>query len=140
MIWNLTLLGMFIFGWDFEVDTCSKFWRRNLITICVRTCNMNSTLGSVVSLAMFFLLVNKFCGYIFMPPSLLHYFLIWFDFCTFALFRWISNFLIGGQQSKMASDWSIRNFVDMLFPLFLSSPLFSHLIWFLNFHFLPVDF
>ena len=132
---------MLMFGWDFEVNAYSRFWNWNLIKICeLWTCNMNSTLGSVVSLAMFFLLVNKFCGYIFMPPSLLHYFLIWFDFCTFALFRWISNFLIGGQQSKMASDWSIRNFVDMLFPLFLSSPLFSHLIWFLNFHFLPVDF
>ena len=42
-----------MFGWDFEVDTCSRFWRC-LIKIWVRTCNMNSTLGSVVPLAMFF--------------------------------------------------------------------------------------
>ena len=44
---------MFIFAWAFEVDACSRFWRWNLIKICVRTCNMNSTLGSVVPLAMF---------------------------------------------------------------------------------------
>ena len=40
-----------VFGWDFEVDAWSKFW--NLIKICVRTCDMISTLGSVVPLAMF---------------------------------------------------------------------------------------
>ena len=40
-----------VFGWDFEVDAWSKFW--NLIKICVWTCDMNSTLGSVVPLAMF---------------------------------------------------------------------------------------
>ena len=44
---------MFMFGWDFEVDTYSRFWWWNWIKICVRTCNMNSTLGSVVPLAMF---------------------------------------------------------------------------------------
>ena len=48
---------MFMFGWDFEVDTCSWFWRWNLIQICVRICDMNSTLGSVVPLAMFWVLV-----------------------------------------------------------------------------------
>ena len=37
---------MLIFGWDFEVDAWSRW---NLIKICV----MNSTLGSVVPLAMF---------------------------------------------------------------------------------------
>ena len=41
-----------MFGWDFEVDTCSRFWRWE-IKICVRICNMISTLGSVVPLAMF---------------------------------------------------------------------------------------
>ena len=50
---SLTLVEMFMFGWDFEVDTCSRFWRWNMIKICVRTCSMNSTLGSVVPLAMF---------------------------------------------------------------------------------------
>ena len=42
-----------MFGWHFEVDSWSRFWRWNLIKICVWTCNMNSTLGSVVPLAMF---------------------------------------------------------------------------------------
>ena len=42
-----------MFGWDFEVDAWSRFWRWNLIKICVWTCDMNSTLGSVVPLAMF---------------------------------------------------------------------------------------
>ena len=41
-----------MFGWDFEVDTCSRFWRWNMIKICVITCNLNSTLGSIVPLAM----------------------------------------------------------------------------------------
>ena len=55
---------MLKFGWDFEVDAWLRFWRRNLINICLRTCDMtqrsyfgkqNSTLGSVVPLAMFVL-------------------------------------------------------------------------------------
>ena len=47
-----------MFGQDFDVMVWSKdfeFW--NLIKICVRTCffgKQNSTLGSVVPLAMFF--------------------------------------------------------------------------------------
>ena len=44
-----------MFGWDFEVDASSRFWKRKLIKFCVRTCDMNSTLGSVVPLAMFIL-------------------------------------------------------------------------------------
>ena len=39
---------------EVEVDAWSRFWRWNLIKICVWTCDMNSTLGSVVPLAMFF--------------------------------------------------------------------------------------
>ena len=46
-------LRMLTFGWDFEVNAKSRFWNLNLIKICVRTCDMNSTLGSVVPLAMF---------------------------------------------------------------------------------------
>ena len=42
-----------MFGWDFEVDAWSRFLRWNLIKIFVWTCDMNSTLGSVVPLAMF---------------------------------------------------------------------------------------
>ena len=42
-----------MFGQDFEVDAWSRFWRWNMIKICVWTCDMNSTLGSVVPLAMF---------------------------------------------------------------------------------------
>ena len=50
-----------MFGWDFEVNAWSRFWRWNLIEICVKTCDMtlisyfveqNSTLESVVPLAM----------------------------------------------------------------------------------------
>ena len=43
-----------MFGWDFEVDAWSRFWRWNLIKICVRTCDINSTLRSIVPLAMFY--------------------------------------------------------------------------------------
>ena len=42
-----------MFGWDFEDDAWSRFWRWNLIKICVWTWDKNSTLGSVVPLAMF---------------------------------------------------------------------------------------
>ena len=41
-----------MFGWDLEVNAQSKF-RNCLIKICVITCDMNSTLGSVVPVAMF---------------------------------------------------------------------------------------
>ena len=37
----------------FKNKSWSRFWRWNLIKICVLTCDMNSTLGSVVPLAMF---------------------------------------------------------------------------------------
>ena len=47
-----------MFGWDFEVDAWLRFWRWNLTNICVWTCDMNSTLGSVVPLAMF---LNTIC-------------------------------------------------------------------------------
>ena len=51
-----------MFGWDFEADARSRIWRC-LIKICVWTCDMtqtkdfgklNSTLGSIVPLAMFY--------------------------------------------------------------------------------------
>ena len=45
-----------MFGLDFEVDVWSRFWRLSLIKIFVWTCfnfgKLNSTLGSVVPLAM----------------------------------------------------------------------------------------
>ena len=52
-----------MFGQDFDVKVWSKdfeFW--NLIKICVRTCffgKQNSTLGSVVPLAMFITIYSK---------------------------------------------------------------------------------
>ena len=60
-------------GWDFELDTRSRFWRY-LIKICVWTCDMtsrsyfgemNSSLGSVVPLAMFMksAVPNQTCRY-----------------------------------------------------------------------------
>ena len=48
-----------MFGWDFEVDTWSRFLRWNLNKIYVRTCDTNSTLGSVVPLAMFTLFISS---------------------------------------------------------------------------------
>ena len=47
-----------MFGWYCEVDAWSRFWRWNLIKICVWICDMNSTLGSVVPLAMFFFYIK----------------------------------------------------------------------------------
>ena len=31
---------MLTFGWDFEIDAWSRFWRWNLIKTCVRTCDL----------------------------------------------------------------------------------------------------
>ena len=52
-ILSLILVEMLMFGWDIKVDAWSRFWRWNLIKICVWACDMNSTLGSVVPLAKF---------------------------------------------------------------------------------------
>ena len=49
----LSFMERLMFRWNFEVDAWSRFWRCNLIKIFVWTCDMNSTLGSVVPLAMF---------------------------------------------------------------------------------------
>ena len=60
--WSSGLVEMSMFGWDFAVDSWLRFWRWNLSKLCVRThhmtsrsyfSKMNSTLGSVVPLAMF---------------------------------------------------------------------------------------
>ena len=51
-----------MFGWDFEVDAWSRFWKWNLIKICVWTCDIYSTLGSVVPLAMFLLYMPDCCN------------------------------------------------------------------------------
>ena len=52
-ILKLKFYERLMFGSDFEVDAWSRFLRWNLIKICVWTCDINSTLGSVVPLAMF---------------------------------------------------------------------------------------
>ena len=77
-------------GWDFEVDAYSRFWRWHLIKICVWTCDMNSTLRSVVPLAMFLIkkpnLLNR-CHTRFLPGCymnfLRHLFLPWSVFARF---------------------------------------------------------
>ena len=62
--WSSGLVEMSMFSWDFEVVSWLRFWRWNLSKLCVRTHDMtsrsyfgkmNSTLGSVVPLAMFFI-------------------------------------------------------------------------------------
>ena len=57
-ILKLGLANIFKFNfsrdvWDFEVDTCSRFWSMKFDQDLCATCDMNSTLGSVVPLAMF---------------------------------------------------------------------------------------
>ena len=70
-LWILSLVEMLMFGWNFEVDAWSRFWRWNLIKICVWIRDMtsrsyfgkmNSILGSVVPLAMFFLCTFPLCA------------------------------------------------------------------------------
>ena len=51
-ILSLCLAKILMFGWDLKVNAQSKF-RNCLIKICIITCDMNSTLGAVVPLAMF---------------------------------------------------------------------------------------
>ena len=58
-ILKLGLANIFKFNfsrdvWDFEVDTCSRFWSMKFDQDLCATCDMNSTLGSVVPLAMFY--------------------------------------------------------------------------------------
>ena len=50
-----------MFCWDFEVNAYSRFWNCNMFKFCeLWSCDMNSTLGSVVPLAMFhFSLLEK---------------------------------------------------------------------------------
>ena len=57
IFWILSLAELLMFGWDFEVDAWSRFCSWSLVKICVRICDMNSTLGSVVPLAMFYVLL-----------------------------------------------------------------------------------
>ena len=52
-ILSLSLVETLMFSWDY-----SKLWNF-LIKICVVNCNMNSTLGSVVPLAMFHIISPK---------------------------------------------------------------------------------
>ena len=63
IFWISTLVEMMMFGQDFEVAAWLILWRWNLIKFCVRTCDMNSTLRSVVPLAMFvFRCLTTFSG------------------------------------------------------------------------------
>ena len=70
--WSSGLVEMSMFSWDFEVVSWLRFWRWNLSKLCVRTHDMtsrsyfgkmNSTLRSVVPLAMFLLslLIGLLC-------------------------------------------------------------------------------
>ena len=85
-------------GWDFEVDAYSRFWRWHLIKICVWTCDMNSTLRSVVPLAMFLIkkpnLLNR-CHTRFLPGCymnfLRHLFLPWSVFARFLFPRCVRS-------------------------------------------------
>ena len=60
-ILSLCLANILMFGWDLEVNAQSKF-RNCLIKICVITCDMNSTLGSVVPLGLWQCLVISEVG------------------------------------------------------------------------------
>ena len=64
-ILKLGLANIFKFNfsrdvWDFEVDTCSRFWSMKFDQDLCATCDMNSTLGSVVPLAMFS--ISRWCA------------------------------------------------------------------------------
>ena len=82
-----------MFRCDFEVDAWSRFWRWNLVKICVWTCDMNSTLGSVVPLAMFafyqWLQWNEVEQHTF-----IHYFRGWFLYKDISFVSKFSLFLL----------------------------------------------
>ena len=83
-----------MFGQDFDVKVWSKdfeFW--NLIKICVRTCffgKQNSTLGSVVPLAMFFIYLF-FLGT--MPMDTANFSELILHRLAFCIFLQVSNYL-----------------------------------------------
>ena len=86
---------MLMFGWDIEVDARSRFWRWNFIKICLWTCDMNSTLGSVVPLTMFLHtkppLFESHCDLICCSGSTFYLLFVYFylflpNFCTFFYF------------------------------------------------------
>ena len=105
-----------MFGWDFEVDAWSRFLKWNLIKICIWSCDMNSTLGSVVPLAMFSKLHHH--RYLLSGGLLRSFFLS--DLCR--IFR--------------SSPWIIR-FHTILFPRVYLSKYISGMGFLITFSGLP---
>ena len=107
-----------MFGWD-EVNAWSRF--RSLIKICVWTCDMNSTLGSVVPLAMLFLHV--------LPVD-------YIDLCFLHVIPVDSCSLLLPLFSTCSTYWLLLTtfaFAFYMFYLWLHWPLFStyHTCWLL---------
>ena len=90
----------------FYVDACSRFWGWTLIKICVRTRDMNATLGSVVPLAIF---------------HFIHRDWKWHE-CTCFFFKQIAEHL--GQISNERDLWSTSiNFINSVFWSLLKTSL-----------------
>ena len=49
---NLGLDSEVMFGWDFEIDAWSRFWRWNMIKICAITCAMIKKIPSEMEVAL----------------------------------------------------------------------------------------
>ena len=127
-------LRMLMFGWDFEVNAKSRFWNWNFVKNCVRTCDMNSTFGSVVPLAMFVDIFGKefFCFVAVGPlanakDNLIHEhrfintsnITMTFHFRPFIpcrLWRWSNRILYSIEAAFIAIYWMAGLYVTYIYP------------------------
>ena len=133
---------MLMFSWYFELGAWSRFWRC-LIKICVKTCDkQNSTLGSVVPLAMFSLQglpkINKSClwwsinvlfSFITGTPQNKNWkSLLPFGVMTRRLFCWYSDLKIWSQKCPKNSFGLLRQISHPIQTIFIWAPCSMHYV------------
>ena len=119
-----------MFGWDFEVSAWLRFWRWILIKICVGTClnfgKQNSTLGSVVPLAMFdsslttdSLIALSLC----FRSSPMWQSWLWFTSMLFSLL--LTYFILQLKYIPLFSRMSKNMHVTLLFVIYFAAPILT---------------
>ena len=119
-----------MFGRDFEVCAWSRSWRWNLIKICVWTClnfgEQNSTLGSVVPLAMFdsslttdSLIALSLC----FRSSPMWQSWLWFSSMLFSLL--LTYFILQLKYIPLFSRMSKNIHVTLLFVISFAAPILT---------------
>ena len=118
---------MRLIGWDFEVDGWSRFWRWNMTRICVWTCDVNSTLGSVVPLAMFIINVKP-RGLLFSSMSRNWKVEVSLAFLSFSNSLWTFLFRkLSISKFKLQVSFSLGSFVSGKIVWNALSPSFTYL-------------